>query len=141
MKHEQQVLDDSILASLIARSKGSARTALHLLEAVLTSKDVDTQMEILGVSAMEQEEKVEFLAVALVNKNRDWKTLSKILTSIEERDVETVRRQVLTYCCKVLLGNSPLRGKAYLVIRAFEESWNQSGKAGLVAAVWESHRE
>lgn len=116
---------------------GSARKALQMAEAALTSiKNAEDQLSAVGGAMIEQEEKHKFLALALMQCN-PWKEIVKIISDLEDKDLEGLRRQVLGYCAKVLMGGGGQAARAYVVILAFREPWFSCGKAGLVAACWE----
>jgi DNA polymerase III gamma/tau subunit len=113
-------------------SSGNARRALHLFEAIETSPEDKTR--IIGASCTE--EKVEFLARLLLKKANRMDVV-KALTAIDEKDVETIRRQVLVYMDKVLLSSLLQNARAYQIIKAFEYSFRDATHAGLTAACFQ----
>lgn len=131
---EGKHLDMSILHKVALKAEGNARRAIQLLEAVLTTDDEDSQLHILEISSLEEDKKLEFLAKALLSQ-RPWKVIAPIIESIEDKDLEGIRRQVLAYAGKVLLSSGQPR--ANLIIKAFYDSWQMVGKAGLISACWD----
>jgi len=131
-------IDNAVLIALISKAEGNARKALNLLEMVLSASSEEEQLKLLGLSSLKDEEKIEFLATAIFKKEK-WKQIIRIIDSIEERDVETIRRQILDYACKIMA--TPLiTEKTYLanaMIEYFRDSWAECGKAGLYSACFQ----
>ena len=70
-------------------------------------------------------------------QGRSWRDIRGILATMKD-DPEKVRRSVLGYATKVLLSpNSNSAEQAFLVIQCFENSFFNSGMAGLVAACYD----
>ena len=134
---EKRKLALDVLQSLVSCSQGSARKALQLLEAILTSDVREEQLDTLGIITLEEEKKYEFLASALCN-GKPWGVVNKILDTIEDNSIEGLRRQVLAYAARVLLNGIPSRQQqANMVIVAFSDPFTNSGKPGLIAASWQ----
>lgn len=133
---EGRLLSIKIMGALVEKASGSGRNALQLLEAVLAAEE-DQQMTVLDMVGATEEKQAEFLARTLMRKAK-WEEFVPALEAIGNSEVETIRRQVLDYCAKALVGKwkGVDQNMAYLVIRAFEDSWHASGRAGLIAAVW-----
>ncbi len=135
--NEKRELDGGVANAIVVKSNGNARQALQILEAVLAQEGEEAQLEAIGASTLVEEEKIEFLAKALLQR-LPWKSFCKIIESIEEKDLEKVRRQVLAYFRKVLLGNNPeSRKQARLVIHCFDTPFFASGTAGLAVACFD----
>lgn len=133
---EQRTISRPVLRAVSTAANGSARVALQLLESALTAADEDGMLEAVGAATVSQAERAEFLALALI-KQSGWAAIVTSVAKVEDGEVETLRRQVLEYARKVLLGNSQQRGMAYMVITAFADSFSTSGRAGLAAACWQ----
>lgn len=130
----------SVIRTIAGKSDGSARKALQLLEAVLTTESEQEQLEIVGLASIKEEEKVEFLARLFMQKS-SWPSIVKTLDSIKDSDMEGVRRQLLAYMTKVLsgtnLGNCQL---AKSIIENFRFSWSEVGRAGMYVAAWDCRK-
>ncbi len=114
-------------------SDGSPRKALVLLNQVVCLKTEADQLDCIlksdtSIQAIE-------IAKAMINRST-WEKVSTILKGVED-DPEGVRRLVLAYATKVLLGGGAMAPRAYLVIEAFKFDFFNSGKAGLAAACFE----
>jgi DNA polymerase III subunit gamma/tau len=125
---EKQNIDESFLKGIVSMAQGNARKALNLLETGLAGGDIKS-------SSIDQEEKSEFLA-RLLFQGASWKEVVTSINSIEFKDLETIRRQVLGYANK-MLQNSNNKQLAYKVIQAFREPWHSCGEAGLTTSCYE----
>jgi DNA polymerase-3 subunit gamma/tau len=140
VKAEDRQVGSGVINVIVQKAEGSGRRALQFLEAVLSVDPQDDndkdQLQALNACPVECEEKSEFLAKILIYGNAPWKTTAQAINAIEDKDLETIRRQVLAYAGKVILSGQ-LAAKAYKVVQAFKEPFFNSGKAGLIAACWE----
>lgn len=122
---------------ITTKAEGNARKALQLLEAALSTQDRQEQLDLVGISTIKEEEKVEFLAVALLKRER-WATIVKILDGVKtDAEMETLRRQLLAYACKVLVGGGANTRFARGLIEFFRYSWSEVGRAGMYAAAFD----
>jgi DNA polymerase III gamma/tau subunit len=129
-------LSEPVFTAIATKANGSARKALQMLEVVLAVDAQDgEQGQLQAIGAAEKQETIEFLAKTLLRK-APWPEVSKAIEAIEEKDVETIRRQVLAYAGKVLAGARCPGSNAYPIIKAFEYSWKDSGKSGLQASCY-----
>jgi DNA polymerase-3 subunit gamma/tau len=127
-------LPGKVLAAIVTNSGGSGRRALQLLEAVTAVEDdEETQLAVVTLSSAKEEEKVEFLATALM-KRAKWSSLVPIIQSVT--DPEKMRHQLLAYASKIMASGSPDKSMAYLLIRTCQGSWREDGIAALWAAAW-----
>jgi DNA polymerase III subunit gamma/tau len=133
---EEATVSEDAVRQITLYSDGSARKALQMLEACLTT---DSKEEQAGrLSEVMAGEKGDFLARVLF-QNKSWAEVKKSLQGVEDRDAETLRRQVLAYASAVMLNPkaSSGTGRAYQIIMAFQDPFTWSGKAGLLAACWQ----
>jgi hypothetical protein len=68
-------------------------------------------------------------------KKDSWNKCCSILQSLEEEDAESIRRKVLEYFRKVMLGGNE---SAYLVMCEFSVPYYDTGKAGLAMSVYQA---
>lgn len=130
---EGKVIDDSVSTKIARTSEGSARKALVLLHSVIDLDDIKQQTSVIeqqNVSANGIE-----VARALL-KGSNWKSLSSILGRIENDEAETVRRIVMSYMEKVLLGGGNNAHRAAAILEEFTEPFYNSGRPGLTVACW-----
>jgi hypothetical protein len=76
------------------------------------------------------------LCRALLNEDLEWSDVSKIISSLETTDWESVRYAVLGYMTSVVL-KTP-RKRAVNVLVNFSETFYNTNKAGLVLACWKT---
>lgn len=119
--------------TIIAKAGGSARRALQLLELILPTSGTAESISVLDGVSIDQEAKIEFLALSLLKGVR----FDGLLPALEAvgNDTEGIRRQVLAYMNKVLTGNGN-HPRASEIITAFSQPWYDSGAAGLANAVY-----
>ena len=127
-----RTLDGVVMTAITTHADGSARKALQLLEACLPLKTVDDQLKAVNAASVEQAEKPEFLARLLLRR-AEWSEVCMTLKTIEDKDVETIRRQVLAYVGKGLIENWKAYNKALacVIINYLEDSIAYGGRAAL----------
>lgn len=119
---------------IIENCNGSARMALVMLDQIkgLAEEDVAKVVE----SVVKRESQTIELCRALI-QGRSWREIRSILATIKD-DPEKIRRAVLGYASKVLLSpNGSGAEQAFLVIQCFENSFFNSGFAGLIGACYD----
>jgi DNA polymerase III gamma/tau subunit len=132
---ENAKITSNLLFAIQSQAQGNARKAIQLLEAVLSCDGEEQQLEAVKTSAIELEEKHEFLA-RLIFKKCSWKEMFDGIKPLEEKDIEGLRRQVLAYAA-AMMGVPGSQQLAFQVIREFETPfYNNGGKAGLMAAAY-----
>jgi DNA polymerase III gamma/tau subunit len=133
---EEATLSVEAVRKITTYCEGSARKALQMVEACLTADTKEGQADRL--SEVMAGEKGDFLA-RVIFQNKSWAEVQKSLQGVEDRDVETLRRQVLAYASAIMMNPKASSGvaRAYQVIMAFQDPFTWSGKAGLLAACWQ----
>jgi DNA polymerase III subunit gamma/tau len=126
-------INKDVTDKIVEVADGSPRKALVITNQVKDIKDADEQLaiiekEILKVQGFQ-------IAQALIY-NKPWKIIAKMCQEVEE-EPEAVRRIILGYARKVLLGGGKFSKRAYLVIESFAENWYDSGLAGLARSAFE----
>jgi DNA polymerase III subunit gamma/tau len=130
---------DSVVNSIVSSSKGSARSALLLLQKVINLK---TEEEQLAAINNEDEQKNAFELVKLLMwGDRKWKDVQKLLNSLQDMELEPFRQSILTCCRKELAKDKGQWDKAYNIISAFESPFFDTGEAGLWRACYECSRK
>lgn len=133
-KLEELQVSKEAREQIIENCNGSARMALVMLDQIrgLDEEDVAKVVE----SVVRRESQSIDLCRSLI-QGRSWRDIRGILATMKD-DPEKVRRSVLGYATKVLLSpNSNSAEQAFLVIQCFENSFFNSGMAGLVAACYD----
>lgn len=132
-KNENKNVSGKILKKIADTSEGHVRDSIKLLEKVIDIDDEEQALHIASSTPDSQKEIIDLCRILL--KSNSWNKISEVLKKIND-DPEKVRHAVLGYMNSVLLnsGNS----KAAIVIENFEESFYNSGKAGLSLACFGS---
>lgn len=125
-------LPAAVVTKLADVADGSARKALVLLQQVLGITDEDQQLKIIH-NADASRDAIEICRALLAGK--DWRTVAKIIQGCDA-EAEGVRRLMLVYMTKVVLGGGRGADRAVEIIEEFEDNFFDSGRAGLVAACY-----
>ncbi len=122
------------ITALARISDGIPREALMLLDSLIELKGNRLTKALKEIEKQSKELPIE-LARAITNK-QSWKEVARILTALEEEDVEGVRRLMLGYLRKVLRDNP----SAYIAeaVEQFEDNFYDSGMAGLTLACYKA---
>lgn len=125
---------EDVVDKIAEYADGSPRKALVLLHAVAGVEGEKAQLAAVAKGDF-RAEAIE-LARAIMGKGASWSKAAKIIKELED-DAEGVRRMLLVYAEKILLGGGPAAARAYLVIDCLRENVYDSGRPGLSAAVYE----
>jgi len=128
-------ISKNIISKIFECSGGSARQALVLLNQISgleDEKDMETILEDASAK-----EKGEFIGKLLLNPNCKWKKIAAALRAAKDQEAEIIRWGVLGWMKAVLISNSPLSNRAYIIINAFRDNFYDSKHAGLAAACYE----
>lgn len=128
---EGHKLPRPLLAAIYEKTQGKSRDALQLLEKVLAADE--GQRDAVVAAAESVKSKTESLARELMRPT-GWKSVASILETVEEDDVESVRRGVIGYVSKVLLGGE--NDRAMVILDQMVEPMFNVGKAGLIHACY-----
>ena len=138
-KKEDIKISKSVIRTIATGADGSAREALLFLNSIKNIKDKDDMLDI--VKDIIESERANTEAVELSRsllKGDSYKRIMKIVDKLEE-DPELIRRGVLKYMEKVLVGGK--NNKAALIINNFWDDYYSTGKAGLVLNVYNTITE
>lgn len=134
-KEEKIKISEESKELLIENCKGSARLALVLLEQISGVSEEEV-FEIINESISRENLAID-LCRALV-QGKKWSEVRQILSNMKE-DPEKVRRSIIAYASKVLLGNnSGSYERAFVILQCFEDNFYNSGNAGLIRACYEA---
>lgn len=133
LKLEDATLDRNVINHIIAAAKGSARSALVILDKIIDLNDAD-MLTVIDNIDVEENEAIE-LCRALIQGTK-WDKVCEILKGLADADVENVRQSVLGYCTNILLSKDAAR--AYVIMSCFKDTFYNTGKAGLVMATYEA---
>lgn len=134
-KKEGVELSEEVIEAIIEKSEGSARKALVILDQIISVKDEEDQLN--SIKSITLESQSVNIARALLNPKIKWPEMVKVLKQNEDEDPEQIRRMVLGYSRRVLLGNSNVAARAFLIIQSFRDNFFDCGGAGLAAACYE----
>ena len=133
-------ISNSGIREITTYADGSPRTALVLLNSVKNIDDPDDMIEVIKDAVESEKAKIEGIELSRsLLKGNSYKAIMKIVKNLEE-DPESIRRAVLDYMGKVLVGGA--NDKAALIINNFWDDFYSTGKPGLVLAVYNTiHKE
>ncbi len=134
---EEIKLTDDVGDKIVEVAEGSPRKALVLLDQVAGIEGEEARLE--AIAATESQREAIDLARLLMKPRVRWSEVSKLLNSIEglEGQAEGIRRMLLAYFTKVMLGGGEKAGKAFDIVNVLRDNFYDSGKAGLVASLYE----
>lgn len=128
-------LSTTVIEKIADNSEGSARKALVLLDKIYR---LDSEAEMIEAIEKASGEQSAFQICRLLMDTRTkWGAVSNFLKEIEGEEPEGLRRMILSYASKVLLGGGFQAGRAFNVITAFGSNFFDSGRAGLIASCYE----
>lgn len=123
---------EEVVDRIVEVAEGSPRRALVLLEQTLALNTTEERLQqILKGDAKAQAHEI---CRALFGFKK-WADVKTLVAACEE-EPETVRRIMLGYASKVLLGGGKNSGKAAQIIQECMANWYDCGKAGLVLSCY-----
>lgn len=137
VRRERKRVPPDIIDMICTEAGGSPGMALNALDKV-----IDLPMEDMAKAVKRWADRatnVATLCRAMMAelkkpaKARKWPDLCKIVAELDEEDAETIRRQVLEWFRKILLGGD---ASVYLIMCEFEAPYYDVGKAGLILSVF-----
>ncbi len=130
-------LTEDVEDKIVEVAEGSPRKALVLLDQVAGIEG--EEVRLAAIAATESRQEAIELARLLMKPRVQWLEVSKLLNDIEglEGQAEGIRRMLLAYFTKVLLSGGENAGRAFDIVDVMRDNFYDSGKAGLVAAVYE----
>ena len=135
LKAEEVVWERGQVSKLVRVVDGVPREALILLDTLIELKGRRLDKALNEIVILTDEVPIELIRA--VNSRESWKTIGGLLRRLgSEVDVEGVRWTMLKYMRQVLLNNpSP---EAAFTIECFEDSFAESGLAGLYLACYKA---
>ncbi len=129
---------EDVYERLVKAADGSARKALVLLEQI---EQVETEEEALEIlEATDKKSQGWELAKLLHNSHNKWVDAAKLIKTLDE-DAEGVRRVVLAWAEKVLLGGGPQAKIAARILNKFQFPLYDTGRPGLSLAAYEFYHQ
>lgn len=127
VKFEDKRLKKIVYDQIIEDSLGLPRTAIQILDRVLTVP-LDQQLDAAKRSSEEQSKSIELCRALIVGA--PWKAVRNILKGLESKDAEGIRRHILKYAEATLLNKESDRSA--LILESFWEPLYNVGFSGLV---------
>lgn len=122
-----------IIVEIIRASNGSPGIALNILDQVIDMGDLNEIMEVIRRTSVTEASVIELCRGLLA---RNWNQCVAQLRLMDDKvEVEPVRRAIMKYMRKVILGDRP-NPQAGKVIMVFEQPFFDAGLDGLVARAW-----
>jgi len=132
LREEEVEWKERHVVKMVKVAEGNPREALLLLDNLIDLKGSRLTRALDELMSTTVELPIS-LARAL-NNSAPWKEVAEILKGLEGGDAEDIRWMMITYMRKVLLGN-PSGEKAF-ILECFEDSFRDSGLAGLTLACY-----
>lgn len=124
-----------VMAAIIQAAEGSSRHALTILESIA---GLSTELMLKKISQYQGDvaEEVVTLCRAIMSK-KQFPAIVTIAKTLNMSNPEQVRMQILGYSANCI-GVPKLSHKAYAIASAFSENWYNSGRHGLMIALYEA---
>jgi DNA polymerase III gamma/tau subunit len=132
IRREEKDVKDEAVERIIELADGSPRMALVLLNQIINLKPA---AQLGGLERAETVKQAKDLFNALLNDN--FATVCTILPKLDE-EPEQLRRYVLAAAGNVFVKSKGKNKRSYNILNAFRDNFYDSGKAGLIAACFES---
>lgn len=133
LKGEKKKLHLDVFDKIIDTADGSARYALTLTESVLELDNTEEQLDYIAKSSVQAQAK-ELIGL-LLNPRTKWPEVSKLIKCMQEEEPERIRHYVLVVANNMLIANKQ-SDRMFLILRAFQDNWYDSKKAGLSIACY-----
>ncbi len=134
-----EALADDVVWAIVDAADGCPRTALVLLEKV-AELPVEEAKKAIQQYKGPTEQVIDLCKILLKGS---WQDLTKIYDGIlkQEIDIETIRRSALGYLHTCLLRSTGDKAEMFFsMIDALKEPTFNSGKAGLLAMLWQAKK-
>lgn len=128
---------ESVRNRIAEVADGSARKAIVLFQQIMGLASEAEQLD--AVQRSDSRRQAIDLARALMDPKTPWLKVAEILNGVDE-EPESLRRMILAYYNRVLLGGGAKANRAAELISRFMYHYFDSGRAGLVLSCWESLR-
>lgn len=131
-------LDTKSLNLICEAALGSPRRALVYLSQVGSATDAKEVAKLLRTVEQDDDAVVRLARMLTTGRELTWSAVRQTLSSIKDKDPETIRLQIVGYVSKVILGENDADKAAYLlsVLDAFSKPYNRtSGQAELVLSI------
>lgn len=132
---ERKRVHPDVLRQIAGDSLGSCRNALQILDKIIDLPP-DKMKEAAAQQAAKDNQVIDLCRLLMDGRSK-WLAIAEVIKTLsKDNEPESIRHAVLGYCANALLkGDKPL---AYIVIDCFKSPFYNSGKAGLVAACYET---
>jgi DNA polymerase-3 subunit gamma/tau len=124
-----------VMTEIIQVSEGCARQALVILDQVIDITDEDTALEAVTAFTGETAAIIDVCKALLDKKDSGKWAKIRVMLKLIEVEPEAVRRSILGYLSAVLLNNNQ-NDRVAEMLGCFTDSWFNSGKGGMVQALY-----
>lgn len=126
IRREGQDVPKNVLSIIAKSAYGSPRKGLIGLEQVLSVPEEEYLKAAKSIGTEGIESEIRELCQGLI-KGKGWKAISEVLSKLENKeDAEKVRRAVLGYAHRVLVGGDSY--EAYITLESFQRpTWDMGG--------------
>jgi len=136
-RKENKNIEEEILHEIAIKAKGSARSALIMLEKIFNVNNSKDAMQI--IKTWEDDEiipDIGRLCRLLLDKEVSWSQLCLILNKLNDIEVETIRRGILGYMATILLKQN--NRKVAIIMESFLDPFYNTGRPGLIYACYQA---
>jgi DNA polymerase III gamma/tau subunit len=130
---EEANMSERVLGRIARLAEGSPRSALVILDGII-DLETDEEMEEALATYTARQDSVLDLCRALLDRN-PWKNVVPLIKGIDD-DPETIRRGVMSYFEKVLLGGGQQAPRAAMMMDYFARPFWDIGRPGLTQACY-----
>jgi DNA polymerase-3 subunit gamma/tau len=125
-------MEDEVVGKLTDIADGSARKALVLLQQIIGIESHDDQMAVLEKADIKV---AAFKIARAIMGRKGWKVIGEMVRNCDE-DPEGIRRMMLSYFSKVVLGGGKNTGFGIKIMEEFEDNYFDTNKPGLVMSCY-----
>jgi DNA polymerase-3 subunit gamma/tau len=126
-------MPENLFKKITEIAEGSPRKALDLLDQVIDIEDDSEASEALTSTAVAEATLRDICQLLMKSSKNKWSEMVQIIKGIDAEPEQT-RRGILTYLSKVLMSKPSNRLSD--IICCFEDNFYDSGKAGLINALF-----
>lgn len=134
LEKERVEMSDDVLEKLAEVANGSARKMLVDMQRVASLPSDGERLE--AIRSSDSECQAIQICRLLINDRTSWKEVAALLKEVTD-EPESIRRMMLEYSVKVLLGGGKAAQRANKIIQRFESAFYDGGRASLASACWD----
>ncbi len=135
LSKEKKGVEANVLQRIIEVAEGSPRQALVILGSIFTLESVEDQLE--AIYSSDHKGQAFDIVKALLYERTTWKEMTETLAKTDTSQVESLRHFILACARTELLKANKNAGRAFGIIRMFQDAWYEYPEVGLEASCYE----